>query len=223
MMDTQYYKQFGKNLRKLRESLGKSTQILAMDCNCSAYTIQNYELGRKGPNFKRFLTICSTTGASPNQLLLGLFRESSELSAIRGLREAFSMLSPSERQRLSGIFEIIVTCMIDTAPSLVGADFGSRLHLLRMDAGYSVEDFAARCSIAKSTLQGYESGQYDPSIPALLQIGEVLDVSPEYLLADKLERTSFPDRRLLYLRPRQLIALHEAVIRLVHSADKPSM
>ncbi len=220
MIDTQYYKRFGQNLRTLRESLGKSTQLFTMDCDCSAYTIQNYELGRKGPNLKRFLIICNATGASPNQLLAGLFRESAELLALRSLQETFDRLSPTERQRMSEVFEIMVNCMIDTKPSLVGADFGARLHLLRLDAGFSVDDFAARCSIAKSTLQGYESGQYDPSIPALLQICEVLDVSPEYLLADKLEKTSFPNRCLLYLRPRQLIALHETAACLANSAGK---
>lgn len=220
MVDTQYYKQFGRNLRKLRESIGKSTQIFAMDCDCSAYTIQNYELGRKGPNLKRFLTICNATGASPNQLLSGLYSDSSELRAIRSLRETFGKLLPSDRQRLTAALEIIAKCMMDTAPSLVSAGFGTRLHLLRLDTGLSVDTFAAKCSIAKSTLQGYESGQYDPSIPALLQLCETLDVSPEYLLADKLEKAAFPDQRLLNLRPRQITALHEAAAYLSNSSNK---
>lgn len=191
-----------------------------MDCDCSAYTIQNYELGRKGPNFKRFLNICNAAGVSPNQLLSGLYSDSAELRAIRGLQEIFHSVSSSERQRLSKVLEIIGTCMADTAPSLSGADFGARLQLLRLDTGLSVEALAAKCSIAKSTLQGYESGQYDPSIPALLQLCEVLDVSPEYLLADKLVKTTFPDRRLLYLRPRQIIALHETAAYLSFSPNK---
>lgn len=220
MVDTQYYRLFGKNLRSLRESLGETVQHFALDCDCSAYTIQSYELGRKGPNTNRLLNICNTKGISPNQLLAGLFPEDTEQAAVSGIQVAFESLAPVERQKLSSLFHIFVKSMIDTAPSLVGADFGTRLHLLRLDTRLSVEEFAARCMIAKSTLQGYESGQYDPSVPALLQLCNVLEVSPEYLLAMRLKKTSFPNQELLCLRPRQIRALHTAVLNFINWSNK---
>lgn len=211
MVDTQYYRIFGKNLQQLRGNLGQSTQIFAAECGCSPNTIQNYELGRRGPNFKRVVSICNAKGVSPNQLLTGLFSQDTELKAIYEIQSTLEKMPPVMRQRAITLLNTIIKCMIETAPSLMGADFGTRLHLLRLDAGLDAGEFSAKCMIARSTYQGYESGQYDPSIPALLQLCEILHVSPEYLMATNLVKTSFSDKRFYYLRPRQLKSLAETV------------
>lgn len=218
MVDAQYYNSiFGQNLERLRESIGQTTQIFAVDCGCSPLTIQNYELGRRGPNFKRFISICNTKAISPNRLLAGLFSQNTELKAVYEIQHTLDQLTPTSRQRATAILDTVIKCMIDTSPSLKGADFGTRLHLLRLDSGLDVEYFCTKCMIAKSTYQGYESGQYDPSIPVLLQLCEIVGVSPEYLVAPNLIKTSISDQRLYYLRPRQLKSLSETA-RLIQTA-----
>ena len=58
-------------------------------------------------------------------------------------------------------------------------------------------------------LQGYESGQYDPSVPAVLRLCEVLGVTPEYLLAPALEKLSVLDEEIVDLYPQQIKSLQE--------------
>jgi len=94
--------------------------------------------------------------------------------------------------------------MIETPPSLTGVSFGTRLQLLRIDAGFEIESLAKVCSIARSTLQGYESGQYNPSIQTVLRLSEVLQVSPAYLLYPELAPGLYPECWLASIRPRQV-------------------
>lgn len=210
MVDAQINKVFGENLRQLREAAGQSRQIFAAECDISSYTIQSYELGRKGPTYKRFLHICNTKRVSPNQLLAGLLPNQSEIQTISALNEIFSGVNAITQHRIKGLLDIFISCMLKTEPTLAGASLGVRVQVLRQNMGMSTEDLAGECAIAKPTLQGYESGQFDPSLPTMLQLCEVLHVSPEYLMVSDLEYTACFDRRLLDLLPHELVALHTA-------------
>lgn len=211
MVDAQYYKTFGQNLRILRTSRELTMQMLAVECDCSMYTIQSYELGRKGPNFKRFLQICNTLKVSPNILLQGLYSSKNELIDIAAVEEVYKNLNHGQSVLLHKFFDVIVNCMVETEPKLKNADFGTRVHLLRVNAQLDAESLARQCLIAKPTLLGYESNQNDPSIPVLLRICDILHVSPEYLLLPKLNFLS-DESQYGYLRPQQIKALCEAAV-----------
>lgn len=210
MEDSQYSKVFGLNLRLLRESFGQTRQSFAARLDSSVHTLQSYEAGIRSPNFRRFLQICNVLTVSPNQLLEGLYPWPTEIDHLRELARITEGLDETVAQKIRGVQDIFIESALDTPPKLTGVGFGSRLYLLRADAGMDVTALAEMCMVARPTLQGYESGQYDPSIPVILHLCEALDISPDYLLAPELERLSCPDARLAYLRPRQIKALLDA-------------
>lgn len=209
MEDTQYRKIFGENLRLLRESMDQTREAFAARLDSSVHTLQSYEAGTRSPNFRRFLQICNSLQVSPNNLLEGLYPWPTEIDHLRELACIMEGLDETVAQKIRGVQDIFIESALDTPPKLTGAGFGSRLHLLRADTGMDVTALAEMCMVARPTLQGYESGQYDPSIPVILRLCEALGVSPDYLLAPELERLSFPDARLADLRPRQIVTLLE--------------
>lgn len=208
MAEEQFRRIFGANLKQFRESRGMSRQMLATDCGCSMHTIQSYELGNSSPVFKQLCLICNTGRISPNVLFTGL-PPSSETDTIRDIQTLLEPLTSIERQRVNNFLNIMIDCRLQTMPRLTGAKLGTRVQLLRLNVGMEIEELAARCAIAKSTLQGYESGQYDPSIPALLHLCRVFSVSPEYLMANELEHTDCSDRRFLDLFPNEIKAVRD--------------
>lgn len=58
-------------------------------------------------------------------------------------------------------------------------------------------------------MQGYESGQYDPSVPAVLRLCEVMSVTPEYLLAPALVKLTYMNEEIVDLYPQQIKSLQE--------------
>lgn len=207
MAKERYNEIFGRNLRAYRESLGQTRLVFVRQYDGFASTLASYETGNKGPSLKRFIHICNSLRVSPNFLLDGLVPVRTELLEIQALHETMERLRGAERQKVQSVQSTFIRCALETPPGMREANLGTRLHLLRLDAGLEIEELAERCMIAKPTLQGCESGQYDPSVPVVLRMCEVFEVSPEYLLVPMLTHLSYADERLAYLRPRQIKAL----------------
>ena len=204
MTKTKHNNQFGKNLKCFRESLGGTRTKFASDCGFSIYTIQNYELGRNSPNLERFLQICNVKRVLPSRLLDGLIHFPTESVILRELEICMESLKLSQKQRITGLLDILVNCMLETEPKMSNANFGERIRILRINAGFEVDRLAEICMISVPTLQGYESGQYDPSIPVLLNLCQIFQVSPDYLLLPRLKWNPFPDNRMQNLLPHQI-------------------
>lgn len=220
MTNAQYHSMLGDNIRQLREECGETRDCFAMDCGCARNTIQNYELGRSAPVYKQFLRICNTKYVSPNQLLAGLFPADSEQEAIQELNGILNALDAMERQQINNFLNIIINCILETTPRLSGASLGTRVQQLRENAGMSVDELAARCMIAKPTLQGYESGQYDPSIPILVRLCDIFLVSPEYLMASEVKFPQCRDTRYLDLFPAEIRMVRDCTKYAVHYSLK---
>lgn len=209
MIDIQFNEVFGRNLREYRESLEMPRHIFAAKYGGSASTLQSYEAGSRRPNFQRFLQICNTYHVSPNRLFRGLYNWPTEHDTIKALNSLSQNLDNIQRGRLEGLQAIYIKSALDAPSKLAGNDFASRLHLLRVGAGYDANTVAEKCMIARATLQGYESGQYDPSVPAVLHLCEVIGVSPEYLLAPALYKLCDLDEHIVNLYPQQIKTLRE--------------
>ena len=204
MTKTKQNNHFGENLKCFRESLGETRTKFASDCGFSIYTIQNYELGRNSPNLERFLQICNAKRILPSRLLDGLIHSPTELTILHELEICMESLKLSQKQRVTGLLDILINCMLETEPKLSDANFGERIRILRINAGFEVDQLAEICMISVPTLQGYESGQYDPSIPVLLNLCQTFQVSPDYLLLPRLKWDPFPDNRMQNLLPHQI-------------------
>jgi len=61
-------------------------------------------------------------------------------------------------------------------------DFKSRLYSLREDADLSQKELAERLNLKSSAISKYEKGLSQPSIPTLIKIAEIFNVSVDYLL-----------------------------------------
>lgn len=209
MADARLNEIFGQNLRNYRESLGQSRQIFSAAFNGSPYTLQSYELGHQCPNLKRFLNLCNTFQISPNLLLDSLFPWRTEMDEVRDLAALADGLYGQNAQKLVEFQDIYIRDTVETRPWMMGAPLGIRIHVLRMESGMNIDTLAKLCMVSRATMQGYESSQYDPTLPAVLHLCEVFHISPEYLLAPFLQKLSYPDARIADLRPRQIKTLLE--------------
>jgi len=198
---------FAQNLKALRKSRNQTRNAFAASIDGFASTVQGYEAGAKLPTFHRFCALCNALNTSPNTLLAGLFPWRTELEDVHALEATMNSLHGINRQHLINMQNDFIRCLLETPPSLSGAGFGTRLSILRQDIELEAGDLAERCNLSRSTLQGYESGQYVPSLPSVLSLCEVFGVSPEYLLAPCLHTRTYSDDRFYALRPRQLSAL----------------
>lgn len=207
MEEIEYRILFGQNLKSFRESLGESRTRFASDCGFSMYTIQNYEIGRKSPNLERLLQICNVKKVLPSRLFCGVISTPTEEVLLQELETCLGSVKLSEKQRIMRLLDIWIDCMLDIEPKLCRAGLGERIRILRVNAGLKQDDLADACKISVSTLQGYESGQCDPSISALLHLCRVFQVSLDYLLYPRLQWEFLRDSRMFQLLPRQMQAL----------------
>lgn len=64
-------------------------------------------------------------------------------------------------------------------------DFAKRLKGLRLARGISQEELAESISVARNTLQRWESGSYEPRLSDLVKLAGALDVSVEELVTGR--------------------------------------
>lgn len=60
--------------------------------------------------------------------------------------------------------------------------FGKRLREMRMKRGFTQQKIADALDVALRTYQHYEEGSRSPSLDLLVRMGDVLNISVDYLL-----------------------------------------
>lgn len=168
-------------------------------------------MGKTGIESKRYHEICNAKQVLPSRLLYGLIATPTEALILQELEACLKLVKPSERQRIGKLLDIGIGCILNTEPKLCRAGLGERIRILRVDAGLKICSLANACMISMSTLRGYESGQYDPSIQVLLNLCRIFQVSPDYLLYPCIEWKFPGDNRLFLMLPRQLRALLQSI------------
>lgn len=187
---------FAANVQALKRNLGLSLSDFAAECDDLSYSsLNSYIYSGVTPPLPAILKICNAHKVSPNTLLSGMFTPTFELDHLRQIEDAITRSSGRES---------LLNFLANTKPSLVGADFGARLRIIRTEAGYSVNNFAKMCSVVRTTLAGIEANQRYPGLEVFLSICKNLELSPEYLLAPSLTFSTFSNPKMLYLTPRQI-------------------
>ena len=69
--------------------------------------------------------------------------------------------------------------------------FGNRISKARNAIDITQEEMADRCSISVSHIRHLEGGNRTPSLCLLVEICNVLQVSPDYLLQDSIGKTQY--------------------------------
>ncbi len=95
----------------------------------------------------------------------------------------------------------------------INIQIGSRIKLAREEAGYTQEYFAEKIDVSVQYVSDLERGVVGTSIPTLIRICQVLQVSSDYLLFNRsggadLNRVEY---RLNNLTPEQLIIMNKGV------------
>ena len=73
------------------------------------------------------------------------------------------------------------------------SSLGKRINMVRKDRGFTSERISELCGVNANYFRQIESGSKAPSLSLLINICNVLKVSPDYLLADELESTQISD------------------------------
>lgn len=86
---------------------------------------------------------------------------------------------------------------------------GDRLSELRRDFGYTQEDLSLLLKINRSSISNYEQGINEPSLSTIVKLGNLYNVSIDYLLCRTKEKNNFnllsKDHKELILRFNSLL------------------
>lgn len=89
-------------------------------------------------------------------------------------------------------------------------DFGSRVRTIREQAGLTREQLAEMIERSPTFVADVERGSVGVSIQTLIKICEVLNISSDRLLWDKISKTSF-DERLQFLDEDYIPIIDKAI------------
>lgn len=67
-------------------------------------------------------------------------------------------------------------------------EFSIKLQKLRKEHGWSQEELAGRCDVSRQAISKWESGQTMPELDKLLRLGELFDVSIDYLMKEEVKQ-----------------------------------
>lgn len=101
-------------------------------------------------------------------------------------------------------------------------DFGSRVRTIREQAGLTREQIAEMIERSPTFVADVERGSVGVSIQTLIKICEVLNISSDRLLWDKISKTSF-DERLQFLDEDYIPIIDKAIqnqIALIRLAER---
>ncbi len=101
-------------------------------------------------------------------------------------------------------------------------DFGSRVRTIREQAGLTREQLAEMIERSPTFVADVERGSVGVSIQTLIKICEVLNISSDRLLWDKISKTSF-DERLQFLDEDYIPIIDKAIqnqIALIRLAER---
>lgn len=203
---------FSHNIKALRERFGLQRQAFADLCGISIYTLRSYQSGEIEPSMKTLLKICNNCCITPNVLFEGIYTTPTELENIKLIRTTQADFDDEKKAKFEKLHDIFLTCMTQTAPSLVNVDLGTRIKILREDYGLSQKAFASLCNVTVGTLSCIESNQALPGIEVILAACSSLSISPEFLLCSSLKDVQFENEIYFGLTPRQIACLVDAVL-----------
>lgn len=180
-------------------------------------TFVTYLYGNITPSIANLIKICNKFELPINGIFSKLIEWPTEQDDIARITACFNSQDPKVEIRQKRLYQIIhplIKSNCDEVPRLTKAGFGKRLRVLREDLRLTRTSMANSFGVSPNTLKQYESNQYLPGVPIMLDICSALSVSPEYMLARYLTY-SFPvDKRFYLLTPRQLKAFAETAERL---------
>lgn len=215
MEETTVLQQFSCNLKSIRDESGLSVALYADTCGILVNTFKNYLYGNSLPSLETIAGISDATGTPIARFFYGLANFPTEVSSIKKIEVALEKLPQIRRSFIESLLEPLKISIIYSFPDIRKANFGTRLKVLRLDIGYTIENMSQKCGISEKTYRAYESSQSLPGLLIFLDICKELRTSPEYLLCKHVATCSHRADTWLYdLTPRQIEGLAVTVERL---------
>lgn len=96
-------------------------------------------------------------------------------------------------------------------------EIGQRISMRRKELDLTLQDVADRVSVARSTIQRYETGSIDQmKMPVIQSIANALSVNPEWLLGKSAVKSFNP-------APPELSTLQKQAIDLIKAMDEEQL
>ncbi|WP_338832993.1 hypothetical protein MHLNE_18350 [Moorella humiferrea] len=195
----------GTRIRELREERGYSLHDLAKKASISVSYLSEIERGAKKPSLKTLDKIAKALNYPREQLIdagqergmglgerIRLLREEKGKSLTALAEEAGispSYLSEIERgnvypavdtlKKITAVLQVPLSTILGTPGSL-----GQKLRQAREEQGFTQAELARAAGVSAGLIGQIEQGKVQPSLKTLEKIGEVLNISPCYFIAD---------------------------------------
>jgi len=197
---------FGDNLKNAIKSRGFDIDEVAIQIDVDASTLYGYSENLYYPQFNNLCEICNRFSISPNELFDGLYDcQTDEAANTFKITYMLQTLTPEQKQTADKVIDAFVNHLgRNDLKSL-----GSRIRRLRNYYDLSAETLAKKSHLAPSTIRNIESNTSQPSVTSMLTLANVFQVSPNYLLC---ERVNIPaEKRYFKLLPNEIVLLYDVL------------
>lgn len=198
---------FGENLKNAIKSRGFDIDEVAIQIDVDAATLYGYSENLYYPQFDNLCEICNRFLISPNELFDGMYDfQTAEAANTDKITSLLNSLSPEQKQTADKITDYFVNHLGHKDLK----SLGGRIRRLRKYYDLSAEKLAKQAHLAPSTVRNIESNTAQPSVSSLLTLANVFQVSPDYLLC---ERINIPAaKRYAKLLPNEIALLYDVLI-----------
>ncbi|MGL5437289.1 MAG: helix-turn-helix domain-containing protein [Lachnospiraceae bacterium] len=197
---------FGINLKNAIKSRGYDIDEVAIQIDVDASTLYGYAENLYYPQFDNLCEICNRYLIPPNELFDGMFDfKNSESAYTFRITYLLNTLTPDEK--------VVANKTIDTFTDHLGhkelKNLGARIRRLRQYKKLTADKLAKEAHLAPSSVRNIEANNAQPSVSSLLALAGIFQVSPDYLLC---ERVNIPSaKRFSHLLPNEIALLYDVL------------
>lgn len=197
---------FGYNLKNAIKSRGFDIDEVAIQIDVEASTLYGYSENLYYPQFNNLCEICNRFLIAPNELFVGMYNSKTD-EAINTIKIAclLDTLSPGQKQTADKVIDAFINHLGRKDLN----SLGGRIRRLRNYYDLSAETLAKKAHLAPSTVRNIEANTSQPSVNSMLTLANVFQVSPDYLLYERVNVHS--EKRYLKLLPNEIALLYDVL------------
>jgi len=197
---------FGENLKNAIKSRGFDIDEIAIQIDVEAATLYGYTQNIFLPQFDNLCEICIRFSIPPNELFDSLYDfNHSEANQTFKILYLLNTLSPEDKIIANKIIEAFINHLEHKELK----NLGTRIKYLRKYNKMTAKKLADKVNLADTSIRNIESNTAQPSVSSFLEFADALHVSPNYLLADRINIPS--EKRFSKLFPNEIALLYSVL------------
>lgn len=194
------YKEFGKQVKLARNQANLSTNQLGDKCDLDPSYIRQIESGLKLPSIPTFVKLCNNLEVAPSYLLKNQISILNANFDWNELNKQILQVSSTFYQFIDEILCSLIENLTETKKDFYTKEFhqfepeefGKRFRKVRREMQLIPKEVAKECGISVTFIHQIELGLKLPSLPIFVNLCNILQVSPNYLLGNELKNK--PDK-----------------------------